>query len=98
MSNTKFDFADFRHITLEIMMDYIAANHPEDKADFKEAAFQVVEYDRTLKSGKVKHYCQEKYQHLIAARWFYSKYFPEYLPVAKEPKKTVDAASLLKDW
>lgn len=93
-----FDFANFRKVSFDIMKAYIDTLHPEDKEAFKAAAIQEVEFDRTLKSGKVKHYNRTQYNHLAAARWFYSKYFPEFLPVAKEKKDGKNVMNILANW
>ena len=94
-----FDFANFRKITFETMTNYISEYHPEDKAEFKKVAIQKVVREKTLKSGKVKRTEKEQYVHIVASRWFYAKYFPQFLPVAKEKKEnSVDAKDKLKDW
>lgn len=94
-----FDFANFRKVSFDTMISYIEEYHPTDKADFKKAAIQTVVREKTLKSGKVKRTEKEQYVHIVAARWFYSKYFPQFLPVAKEKKeKPVAAIDKLKDW
>ena len=87
MSNSipKFEAESFKKITLDAMADYIEAYYPDDKAWFKQVAFQD-------KDGNAV----DKYNHLNAARKFCEKYAPELLPVAKEKK--IPAAKRLEDW
>ena len=75
----------FKKITLEEMMDFIAANYPNDKEWFKKVAFQD-------KDGNDV----EKYNHLNAVRQFCRKYAPELLPKAQEKKPPV--SERFKNW
>ena len=81
----KFEAESFKKITLDAMADYIEAYYPDDKAWFKQVAFQD-------KDGNAV----EKYNHLNAARKFCEKYAPDLLPDAKE--KSIPANERLKDW
>lgn len=79
----KFDtsiFKDFKKITVDDMADYIEAEKPDEKHDFKVAAYPN----------------EKDYNHLAARKYFYEKYFPDYIPKAKpeEPKKS----DRIKDW
>lgn len=75
----------FKKITFDEMADYIEANHPEDKAWFKEIAFQ----DKNGNSVN-------KYNHLNAKLRFCEKYAPALIPVAKEKKEPV--TKRLENW
>ena len=81
----KFKATSFKEIKLEDMVNYILENHPEDKAWFKEVAYQD-------KNGKDL----GKYNHLNAVRQFCGKYAKDLIPVAKE--KGATPTDLLKDW
>ncbi len=59
---------EFKKITLEMMMDYIETNAPEDKEWFKSVAID--------KNGN--------YQHLIAVRAFCNRYMKDIIPEKKE--------------
>ena len=82
---TRFKADSFKKITLDEMCDFIEKNFPEDKAWFKQVAYED-------KNGKPL----AKYNHLNAVRKFCEKYAPDLLPVAKDPK--TPATNRLKDW
>lgn len=67
----------FNKITLDDMMEYIEANAPDDKAWFKEVAFDVRNQKKV-------------YNHMKAVRKFADRYMPEIIPVkkVKEPNKS----------
>lgn len=75
----------FKKISLDEMMDFIEANHPNDKAWFKEVAFQDKDGNKS-----------EKYNHLNAVRQFCKKYAPELIPVAQ--KKAVPPTERFNNW
>ena len=81
----KFEGTDYKKITLDEMLDFIEANCPNDKAWFKEVAYQ----DKDGNSV-------EKYNHLNAVRQFCKKYASDLLPVAKEKKPA--PTERLKNW
>ena len=81
----KFKAESFKKILFDDMYDYINENHPEDKAWFKEIAFQDKEGNKV-----------GKYNHLNAKMQFCKKYAPELIPVAKEKK--VPVTKKLENW
>lgn len=81
----KFTADSFKKILFDDMYNFIDANHPEDKAWFKQVAFQ----DKN--GNKV-----DKYNHLNAKMQFCKKYAPELIPVAKEKK--VPVTKKLENW
>ena len=81
----KFTAESFNKISFDDMADFIEANYPEDKAWFKEVAFQNKDGEKV-----------DKYNHLNAKRQFCKKYAPELIPVAKEQK--VPVTKRLADW
>ena len=81
----KFEAESYKKITLEMMMDYIEKNYPEDKKWFKKVAFQ-------NKNGEVVN----KYNHLNCVREFCGRYAPELIPVG-QPKK-VPPTTRLNEW
>jgi len=81
----EFTGTSFKKITFNEMADYIENNHPEDKAWFKEIAFQD-------KNGNPVN----KYNHLNAKLSFCKRYAPALIPVAKEKKEPV--TKRLENW
>lgn len=81
----KFTAENFKKITFDEMADFIEKNYPEDKAWFKEVAFQDKNGNET-----------KKYNHLNAKIKFCEKYAPSLIPVAKEKKEPV--TKRLADW
>lgn len=81
----KFEAESFKKITLDMMVDFIEANYPEDKKWFKKVAYQ-------KKDGTAT----QKYNHLNAVREFCGKYARELMPTAKEKKEP--ASKRLENW
>ena len=81
----KFTAENFKKITFEEMADFIEKNYPEDKAWFKEVAFQG-------KNGETL----KKYNHLNAKLRFCEKYAPNLVPKAKEKKEPI--TKRLENW
>lgn len=76
---------DYKHISLKEMMEYIEAEHPEDKEWFKEVAFQD-KYGHTV----------NKYNHLNAKQEFCKKYAPGIIPKRKEKEEPL--SNKLANW
>lgn len=71
---------DYNHLTREEMMEFIAENHEDKKAWFKEVAFQKKDGTPT-----------DKYNHLNAKYQFCDKYAKSLLPKKKVKGKDVFA-------
>lgn len=81
----KFTAESFKKITFDEMADFIENNHPEDKAWFKEVAYQNKDGEKV-----------DKYNHLNAKLRFCEKYAPNLIPVAKP--KEAPKAKRLENW
>lgn len=93
--NWKKVFEAYKTASFEDMKQYIDEEHPEDKAEFKAAAIKTIKIKKKgRETGKEK----PSYSHLEAKKWFYGRYFPELIPVSKEPKKTINAIKQLENW
>lgn len=91
----KFTAESFNKITFTEMAEFIQKNHPEDKAWFKEIAYQDKDGD-TVEYLNKKGELVKKYNHLNAKRRFCERYAPELLPTPSEKKGKV--SSILEDW
>lgn len=90
MAKTIFEAKEgFKKITLEEMKAFIEEHYPQDKAWFKEMAFDTITKEDGTK--------EKKYNHLKAKKAFCEKYNPDLIPVAAAPKKPT-AKELLEDW
>ncbi len=89
----KYDGKDYKKITLDEMVNFIAKNAPDDKAWFKSMAFDKVK----KMNDNAEEVIVDKYNHLKANRAFCLRYAPELVPVSKKPVKPT-AKEILKDW